>query len=166
MRRKLKAESPKRKALKGVDKINNRIGPEVKSFKLSAFTFKLNIMESKRQQKFAGVIQEDLAAIFQRDLMSLLPNTLVTITKVRVTPDLALARVFLSFFNSNNKQLALNTIKQHASEIRYKLGARIKDQVRIIPQLEFFIDDTGDYVERMDKIFDKISKEERQPDGE
>jgi len=123
-------------------------------------------MESKRQQKFAGVIQEDLAAIFQRDLMSLLPNTLVTITKVRVTPDLALARVFLSFFNSNNKQLALNTIKQHASEIRYKLGARIKDQVRIIPQLEFFIDDTGDYVERMDKIFDKISKEERQPDGE
>jgi ribosome-binding factor A len=123
-------------------------------------------MESKRQQKFAGVIQEDLAAIFQRDLMGLLPNTLVTITKVRVTPDLALARVFLSFFNSNNKQLALNTIKSHASEIRYKLGARIKDQVRIIPQLEFFIDDTGDYVERMDKLFDKISKEERQPDGE
>jgi len=123
-------------------------------------------MESKRQQKFAGVIQEDLAAIFQRDLMGLLPNTLVTITKVRVTPDLALARVFLSFFNNNNKQLALNTIKSHASEIRYKLGARIKDQVRIIPQLEFFIDDTGDYVERMDKLFDKISKEERQPDGE
>jgi ribosome-binding factor A len=123
-------------------------------------------MESKRQQKFAGVIQEDLAAIFQRDLSNLLPNTLVTITKVRVTPDLALARVFLSFFNSNNKQLALNTIKSHASEIRYKLGARIKDQVRIIPQLEFFVDDTGDYVERMDKLFDKISKEERQPDGE
>ncbi|HWD87028.1 MAG TPA: 30S ribosome-binding factor RbfA [Mucilaginibacter sp.] len=123
-------------------------------------------MESKRQQKFAGVIQEDLAAIFQRDLSSLLPNTLVTITKVRVTPDLALARVFLSFFNSGNKQLALNTIKSHASEIRYKLGARIKDQVRIIPQLEFFVDDTGDYVERMDKLFDKISKEERQPDGE
>ncbi|MBS1531528.1 MAG: 30S ribosome-binding factor RbfA [Bacteroidetes bacterium] len=123
-------------------------------------------MESKRQQKFAGVIQEDLAAIFQRDLANLLPNTLVTITKVRVTPDLALARIFLSFFNSNNKQLALNTIKSHASEIRYKLGARIKNQVRIIPQLEFFVDDTGDYVERMDKLFDKISREERQPDGE
>ena len=62
--------------------------------------------------------------------------------------------------------MALNTIKQHDSEIRYKLGARIKDQVRIIPQLEFFIDDTSEYVERMDLIFDKISKEERQPDGE
>jgi len=123
-------------------------------------------MESKRQQKFAGVIQEDLAAIFQREGMNLLPNTMITITKVRVTPDLAIARVFLSFFNNANNQLALNTIKAHASEIRYKLGARIKDQVRIIPQLEFFVDDTSDYVERMDKIFDKISKEERQPDGE
>jgi ribosome-binding factor A len=123
-------------------------------------------MESKRQQKFAGVIQEDLATIFQREGMSFLPNTLVTITKVRVTPDLALARIFLSFFNNVNTQTALQTIKLHASEIRYKLGARIKDQVRIIPQLEFFIDDTSEYVERMDKIFDKISKEERQSESE
>jgi ribosome-binding factor A len=123
-------------------------------------------MESKRQQKFAGVIQEDLAAIFQREGMNYLPNTLITITKVRVTPDLAIARVFLSFFNNTNPQLALQTIKQHANEIRYKLGARIKDQVRIIPQLEFFVDDTSAYVERMDKIFDKISKEDRQPETE
>ena len=123
-------------------------------------------MESKRQQKFAGVIQEDLAAIFQREGMSYLPNTLITITKVRVTPDLAIARIFLSFLGNPNVQTALHTIKSHASEIRYKLGARIKDQVRIIPQLEFFIDDTSEYVERMDKIFDKISKEDRQPDTE
>src|ERR1700733_6910888 len=107
-------------------------------------------MESKRQQKFAGVIQEDLAAIFQREGMNYLPNTMV----------------FLSFFNNTNTTLALQTIKLHASEIRYKLGGRIKDQVRIIPQLEFFIDDTSEYVERMDKIFDKISKEDRQPETE
>ncbi|WP_423148762.1 30S ribosome-binding factor RbfA [Rubrolithibacter danxiaensis] len=123
-------------------------------------------MESKRQQKFAGVIQKDLAEIFQREGMNFLPNTLVTITKVRVTPDLAIARVFLSFFNNQNTGLALNTIKAHASEIRYKLGNRIKDQVRIIPHLEFFVDDTNEYVERMDKIFDKISKEPRQEDPE
>lgn len=123
-------------------------------------------MESKRQQKFAGVIQQDLAAIFQREGINYLPNTLITITKVRVTPDLAIARVFLSFFNNTNSQSALQLIKLHASEIRYKLGARIKDQVRIIPQLEFFVDDTSEYVERMDKIFDKISKEERQPETE
>jgi len=123
-------------------------------------------MESKRQQKFAGVIQQDLAAIFQRGGMGYLPNTMITITKVRVTPDLAIARVFLSFFNNTNPQSALQIIKSHASEIRYKLGARIKDQVRIIPQLEFFVDDTSEYVERMDKIFDKISKEDRQPEAE
>jgi ribosome-binding factor A len=123
-------------------------------------------MESKRQQKFAGVIQQDLAAIFQREGMAYLPNTLVTITKVRVTPDLAIARVFLSFFNNINVQQSLQTVKSHASEIRYKLGARIKDQVRVIPQLEFFVDDTNEYVERMDKIFDKISKEDRQKDEE
>ncbi len=119
-------------------------------------------MESKRQQKFAGVIQQDLAAIFQREGMNFLPNTLVTITKVRVTPDLAIARVFLSFLNNENNQLALNTVKAHASEIRYKLGARIKNQVRVVPQLEFFVDDTNAYVEKMDRLFDEISKEPRQ----
>jgi ribosome-binding factor A len=123
-------------------------------------------MESKRQQKFAGVIQQDLAAIFQREGINYLPNTLITITKVRVTPDLAIARIFLSFFNNSNAPLALQTIKSHANEIRYKLGARIKDQVRVIPQLEFFVDDTGEYVERMDKIFDKINKEDKQAETE
>ncbi len=123
-------------------------------------------MESKRQQKFAGVIQKDLAEIFQREGANLLPNVMVTITKVRVTSDLAIARVYLSFFNSTNNTLSLNTIKAHAGEIRYKLGSRIKDQARIVPQLEFFVDDTSEYVERMDKIFDKLSREPRQPEQE
>jgi ribosome-binding factor A len=119
-------------------------------------------MESKRQQKFAGVIQQDLAEIFQREGMNFLPNTMVTITKVRVTPDLALARVFLSFFNSVDAAASLSTVKAHASEIRYKLGAKIKNQVRVVPQLEFFVDDTNDYVEKMDQLFDQIGKEPRQ----
>lgn len=118
-------------------------------------------MESKRQQKFAGVIQQDLAQIFQREGQSFLPNTLVTITQVRVTPDLAIARVYLSFLHTGNSQTTINEIRSHASEIRYKLGARIKNQVRVIPQLEFFVDDTNEYVERMDKLFDKIERERR-----
>lgn len=121
-------------------------------------------MESKRQQKFAGVIQQDLAEIFQREGMNFLPHTMVTITKVRVTPDLAIARVFLSFFNSVDAAASLSTVKAHASEIRYKLGAKIKNQVRVVPQLEFFVDDTNDYVEKMDQLFDQISKEPRQED--
>ena len=123
-------------------------------------------MESKRQQKFAGLLQEELAAVFQKEGAAYLPNTLVTITKVRVSPDLAVAKVYLSFLNTSNTTLSVNTVNSHAGEIRYKLGSRIKDQARIVPQLEFFVDDTSEYVERMDKIFDKISKEPRQPDEE
>ena len=116
-------------------------------------------MESKRQQKFAGLLQEELAAIFQREGSSYLPNTLVTITKVRVSPDLAVAKVYLSFLNTNNTELSLATVNSHTGEIRYKLGTRIRHQARVIPTLSFFVDDTNEYVEHMDKIFDKIAKE-------
>lgn len=120
--------------------------------------------ESKRQQRFAGVIQQDLAELFQRDGSAWAPGAFVTITKVRVTPDLAIARVYLSFLNTNTAKEDLSTIKSKTTEIRYKLGVRIKDQARIVPQLEFFLDDTNEYVEHMDKLFDEISKETRQPD--
>ena len=116
-------------------------------------------MESKRQQKFAGIIQEELASIFQREGAAYLPNTLVTITKVRVSPDLAVAKVYLSFLNTNNTTLSVATVNSHTSEIRYKLGSRIRHQARVIPTLTFFVDDTNEYVEHMDKIFDKIAKE-------
>ncbi|WP_134089696.1 30S ribosome-binding factor RbfA [Olivibacter sp. XZL3] len=120
--------------------------------------------ESKRQQRFASVIQQDLADIFQREGMIWAPETLVTVTRVRVTPDLAIARVYLSFLNAKNVQESIANIKSHAGEIRYKLGSRIKNQARIVPHLEFFVDDTNEYVERMDKLFEKISKEPRQED--
>lgn len=123
-------------------------------------------MESKRQQKFAGLLQEELAAIFQREGSSYLPNTLVTITKVRVSPDLAVAKVYLSFLNTNNTELSLATVNSHTGEIRYKLGTRIRHQARVIPTLSFFVDDTNEYVEHMDKIFDKIAKERPVTDEE
>ncbi|KLT64984.1 30S ribosome-binding factor RbfA [Pedobacter sp. BMA] len=121
-------------------------------------------MESKRQQKFAGVLQEELAQVFQREGAAFLPNTLVTITRVRVSPDLAVAKVYLSFFNTNNTTLSINTVNAHAGEIRYKLGSRIRHQVRVVPELTFFVDDTNEYVERMDHLFEKIAKEPRQKD--
>lgn len=120
--------------------------------------------ESKRQQRFASVLQQDLADIFQREGTLWASDTLITVTKVRATPDLAIARVYLSFLNTKDAQQTIANIKSHAGEIRYKLGAKIKNQVRIVPQLEFFLDDTNEYVERMDKLFDKISKEPRQED--
>lgn len=120
--------------------------------------------ESKRQQRFAGVIQQDLAEMFQRDGNSWAPGAFITVTRVRVTPDLAIARIYLSFLNTKTAQSDIESIRSKSSEIRYKLGVRIKNQARIVPQLEFFLDDTNEYVEHMDKIFEKISKEPRQPD--
>jgi ribosome-binding factor A len=123
-------------------------------------------MESKRQQKFAGVLQEELAIIFQREGAEYLPNTLVTITKVRVSPDLAVAKVYLSFLSTNNTGLSIATVNSHSSEIRYKLGTRIRHQARVVPTLTFFLDDTNTYVEHMDKIFDKISRERKEQGDE
>ncbi len=121
-------------------------------------------IESKRQQRFAGVIQQDLAEMFQREGNLWAPGAFVTVTKVRVTPDLAIARIYLSFLNTQTAKDDITTIKTKTNEIRYKLGARIKHQARIVPQLEFFLDDTNEYVEHMDKIFEEISKESRQPE--
>lgn len=124
-------------------------------------------MESKRQQKFACLLQEELASVFQREGNSYLPNTLVTITRVRVSPDLGVAKVYLSFLNTNNTNLSVATVNSHASEIRYKLGIRIRHQARVIPTLTFFVDDTNEYVEHMDKIFDKIANDRKEnPDSE
>lgn len=120
--------------------------------------------ESKRQQRFAGVLQQDLAELLQREGNSWAPGAFITVTRVRVTPDLAIARVYLSFLNTKTAPADLKAIRTKTTEIRYKLGSKIKNQVRIVPQLDFFLDDTNEYVEHMDKIFEEISKETRQPD--
>ncbi|WP_313672873.1 ribosome-binding factor A, partial [Sphingobacterium multivorum] len=107
---------------------------------------------------------QDLAALFQREGNSWAPGAFITVTRVRVTPDLAIARVYISFLNTKTAQENMKSIRSKTSEIRYKLGAKIKNQVKIVPQLEFFLDDTNEYVEHMDKLFDEIGKEPRQPE--
>jgi ribosome-binding factor A len=116
-------------------------------------------MESKRQQKFARVIQKELGEVFQRDGNHFLPGVMITITQIRVTSDLSIARVYLSFFKGTGPAQSLQAIQSQSREIRYKLGEKIKDQVRAIPQLNFFLDDTNEYSERMDLIFSQINKE-------
>jgi len=120
--------------------------------------------ESKRQQRFAGVIQQDLAEIFQRDGNAWLPGVLVTLTRVRVTSDLGIARVYLSFLNASAPAEALEQIRSKSSEIRYRLGGRIRNQTKNIPQLEFYIDDSSQYTENIEKIFEEINKDKPQED--
>jgi len=116
--------------------------------------------ESKRQQRFAGIIQQDLAELFQREGSAWAPGAFITVTTVRVTPDLSIARAHLSFLDTKTAKDHLEKIRAKTSEIRYKLGLRIKNQARIVPELAFFLDDTNEYVEHMDRLFAEIGKDE------
>jgi len=115
-------------------------------------------MESKRQQKFSRLIQKELSEILQREGLSFFGSTIITITMVRMSPDLSVARVYLSIYNSNNNEQILNEVKTHTKEIRYKLGEKIRNQARIVPNIDFFLDDSQEYVSRMDQLFNQINK--------
>jgi ribosome-binding factor A len=113
--------------------------------------------ETTRQKKVAGLLQQELSNIFQKELRNILGNsTLVTITVVRVTPDLGLARVYLSFLPSANRTEKLERIRENGKAIRQWLAAAVRFQLRIIPNLEFFIDDTQDEVDKMNRLLNSL----------
>lgn len=113
-------------------------------------------MESKRQQQFARLIQKDLGTIFQKDAKHLFGEKFITVTMVRVTPDLGIARVYLSFLLVNNKEEALEDIRSKTKAIRQLLAQRIRNSVRSIPELHFYLDDTADYVSKIDALLDSL----------
>lgn len=110
-------------------------------------------MESKRQQKVARQLQRDLSEIFQRDVPHLFNGAFITVTSVRVSPDLSVARVYLSFLATKNRQLLLETIQEKGKVLRQHLGERVRHQLRIVPELSFYLDDTAEYADKMDKLF-------------
>lgn len=112
-------------------------------------------MESTRQLKVSRLLQKDLGEIFQRESRNLFRGAMITVTKVNVTPDLALAKVYLSLFAVENKDDLLEQIRSHTREIRYKLGQRIGKQVRVVPELNFFLDDSLDYIENIERLLDE-----------
>ncbi|HAS46386.1 MAG TPA: 30S ribosome-binding factor RbfA [Microscillaceae bacterium] len=114
-------------------------------------------MESKRQQKFARLIQRDLADIFQKEVKHIFGKNFVTITGVRVTPDLGIAYVYMSILAAKDKQAVVDLAEENNKTIRQVLARKIKNQVRAIPELRFFLDDTSDYVEKMDQLFDNLN---------
>lgn len=121
-------------------------------------------IESKRQQRFSGIIQKDLAEIFLREGNIWLPGVMITVTRVRITSDLGIARVYLSFLPVKDPQEALEKIRHHGNEVRYKLGTRIRNQTKSIPVLEFYVDDSNDYMDHIDKIFEGINKDKQSED--
>jgi ribosome-binding factor A len=109
-------------------------------------------MESTRQKKVSRLIQKELADILLRKSNEVAPGKLVSITVVRVSPDLSFAKVFLSIFPSSNQKEVLISIKDHTSKIRYELGQKVRTQLRIVPEIAFFIDDSLDYIDNIDKL--------------
>jgi ribosome-binding factor A len=109
-------------------------------------------MDSVRQNKIARLLQKELANIFQAESRNLFPGKLVTVTVVRVSPDLGLAKVYLSVFPHKKDDDTIAQVTAHGKMIRNVLGRAIRHQVRIIPELVFYIDDSMDYVEHIDKL--------------
>lgn len=109
-------------------------------------------MESIRQNKIARLLQKELAEIFQKESRSLFNGKLVTVTVVRVAPDLSLAKVYLSIYPLKENDIITAIINQRTKAIRNLLGKRIRHQLRVIPELSFYQDDSLDYIDNISKL--------------
>lgn len=114
--------------------------------------------ETVKQRKVAGVIQQTLSEIFQRENLSMVKGGMVTITQVSMSPDLGLAKVYLSLFKIKDKENFIEEITKHSADIRRHLGNKIRNQVRRIPELNFYLDDTLDEVFKLEEIFKSLKK--------
>ena len=110
-----------------------------------------------RQLKFGRLIQKELSDIFQRDKRGILDNAFVTIAEVRVSPDLGLAKVYISMMLAKNKEEILEKIQNRKNEIRKALGEKIRKQVRIIPELVFYLDEVEENAQRMDSLIKNLN---------
>jgi len=115
--------------------------------------------ENKRQKQVGKLVMEELSDIFQREGMNIVDGGMVSISKVMITPDLLEARVYLSLFQVKDAPALLHKIKERGWEWRKLLGQRIKNQLRRVPELAFFSDDTLDHVFKMEELFKSIKKE-------
>lgn len=113
--------------------------------------------ETKRQQKFSKLIQKDLGNIFLHDTKNIFGRAFITVTSVKMSPDLAIAKVYLSFLQVNSSKEMMEKIMEHKNEIRKMLGLRIGKQVRIVPDLLFFFDDSAEYASKMDEIISGLT---------
>lgn len=111
-------------------------------------------MQETRQNRISRLLQKELASIFQTQTR-MMHGVLVSVTRVKVSPDLSICTVYLSIFPSEKGDELLKNINANEKTIRYELGQRVHNQLRIIPELRFFIDDSLDYIERIDELLKK-----------
>ena len=111
-------------------------------------------METTRQNKIARLIQKELSEMFQQQTRAM-HGVLVSVSVVRISPDMSYARAYLSVFPSERAEEIVKNINDNVKSIRYELGTRVRYQLRIIPELKFFIDDSLDYAAHIDELLKK-----------
>lgn len=111
-------------------------------------------MQETRQAKIARLLQKELAQIFQSQTRQM-HGVMVSVTRVKISPDLSICTAYLSVFPSEKAEEIVSNVNTNAKTIRYDLGQRIRNQVRIIPELRFFIDDSLDYIDHIDELLKK-----------
>lgn len=111
-------------------------------------------MQETRQNKIQRLLQKELAEIFQSQTRAM-RGVLVSVTRVRISPDLSICSAYLSIFPSERSHELLDNISANEKSIRFELGRRVHNQLRIIPELRFFIDDSLDYIDRIDELLKK-----------
>ena len=109
-------------------------------------------METTRQQKVARQIQKDLSKIFMQTKRDITQNKMITVTVVRMSPDLSVAKVYLSVFPSDDVAGFFTNLQHHVKHIRMELGKRVRHHLRAVPELAFFIDDSLDYAQHIDDL--------------
>ena len=112
-------------------------------------------MESVRQQKINKLVQKELAEIFRAEARNLFGGAFITVTTVRVSPDLGLAKIYLSIMATKEKEAIFNSVKEQTNVIRKKLGLLVGKQLRVVPELNFYIDDSLDYAMKIDALLKK-----------
>ena len=108
-------------------------------------------METTRQNKISRLLQKELSEIFLLQPKAM-PGVLVSVSAVRISPDMSIARVYLSVFPSEKAEEIVKNVNDNMKTIRYELGTRVRHQLRIIPELKFFVDDSLDYIEKIDSL--------------
>lgn len=112
-------------------------------------------MDSTRQMKVNELLKRELSGVFQLKGRNLFGPELISITEVRISPDLSLARVYLSIFPTDNKAAIMKAVSEQNAVLRFELGNRVRNQLRKIPELHFYLDDTFDQLDRIDALLKK-----------
>lgn len=118
------------------------------------------MQETKRQKQIGQLVQQELSSIFQRLGFNVVEGGMISVAAVKMTPDLLEAKVYLSMFQIKAPSEMLERIKERMGEIKKSLGIGLGKQLRRIPELSFFLDDTLDYVFKMEELFKKLKEED------